>query len=113
MDVKSAFLIGCIQEELYVYQPLGFFDYEHPNHVYKLERALYGLKQAPRSWYDKFNNFLIKQSFTRGQFDKTMYIKKVNNELLIVQIYVDDIIFGATNKTLCKEFVPRKNLRCL
>jgi len=79
-------------------------DYEHPNHVYKLKKALYGLKQAPRSWYDRLSSFLIEQSFTRGQVDKTLFIKKVNNELLIVQIYVDDIIIGSTNKTMCKEF---------
>jgi len=61
------------------------------------------LKQAPRSWYERLGSFLTEQSFTRGQVDKTLFIKKVNNELLIVQIYVDDIIFGATNETLCKE----------
>jgi len=79
-------------------------DYEHPNHVYKLKNAIYGLKQAPRSWYDRLDSFLIEQSFTRGQVDKTLFIKKLNNKLLIVQIYVDDIIFGATEETLCKEF---------
>ena len=79
-------------------------DYEHPNHVYNLKKALYGLKQAPRSWYERFNNFLIEQSFIRGQVDKILFIKRLNNELLVVQIYVDDIIFGAINETLCKEF---------
>ena len=103
MDVKSVFLNGRI-EEVYVDQPLGFLDYKHPNYVYKLKKALYGLKQAPRLWYDRLSSFLIEQSFTKGQVDKTLFIKKVNNELLIVQIYVDDIIFGATNKTLCNEF---------
>ena len=79
-------------------------DYKHPNHVYKLKKALYSLKQAPRLWYERLNSFLIEQSFIRGQVDKTLFIKKVSIELLIVQIYVDDIIFGATNEILCKEF---------
>jgi len=104
MDVKSAFLNGLIEEEIYVDQTPGFMDFEHPNHVYKLKKALYDLKQAPRSWYEKLNNFLTEQSFVRDQVDKTLFIKRSNNELLVVQTYVDDIIFGATNKTLCKEF---------
>ena len=79
-------------------------DYEHPNHVYRLKKALYDLKQAPRSWYDRLSSFLIEQFFTRGQVEKTFFIKKVNSELLIVQLYVGDIIFGATNEILCKEF---------
>ena len=98
MDVKSIFLNGLIEEEVYIGQPPGFVDYEHPNHVYRLEKSLYGLKQAPRSWYDRLRSFLIEQSFTRGQVDKTLFINKVNSELLIVQIYVDDIIVSATNE---------------
>jgi len=81
-----------------------FVDYEHPNHVYRLKKALYSLKQAPRSWHDRLSSFLTEQSFTRGQVDKTLFIKKVSIEFLIVQIHVDDIIFGATNEILCKEF---------
>ena len=104
MDVKSAFLNGLIEEEVYVDQPPSFMNYEHPNHVYRMKKALYGLKQAPSSWYDRLSSFLIEQSFTRGQVNKTLFIKKVNSELLIVQIYVDDIILGATNEILCKEF---------
>ena len=104
MDVKSDFLNGLIEEDIYVDQPPGFVDYENPNHVYKLKRALYGLKQAPRSWYGRLRNFLIEKSFVKGQVDKTLFIKRSNNELLVVQMYVDDIVFGATNETLCKEF---------
>ena len=63
MDVKSDFLNGLIEEDIYVDQPPGFVDYENPNHVYKLKRALYGLKQAPRSWYERLRNFLIEQFF--------------------------------------------------
>ena len=69
-----------------------------------MKKALYGLKQEPRSWYDKLSKFLSVQSFVRGQVDKTLFIKRSNNEFLLVQIYVDDIVFGASNESLCKEF---------
>jgi len=104
MDVKSAFLNGFIKEEVYVAQAPGFTDYEFPDHVYKLKKALYGLKQAPRSWYERLSEFLIQNRFRRGQVDSTLFIKKAKNDLLFVQIYVDDIIFGSTNPLLCKEF---------
>jgi len=104
MDVKSAFLNGFIKEEVYVAQPPGFTDYEFPDHVYKLKKALYGLKQAPRSWYERLSEFLIQSGFRRRQVDSTLFIKKAKNDLLFIQIYVDDIIFGSTNTLLCKEF---------
>jgi len=104
MDVNSAFLNGFIKEEVYVAQPPGFTDYEFPNHVYKLKKALYGLKQAPRSWYERLSEFLIQNGFRRGQVDSTLFIKKAKNDLLFVQIYVDDIIFGSTKILFCKEF---------
>ena len=104
MDVKSVFLNGYIEEEIYVEQPLGFVDFDHPNHVYKLKKTLYGLKEAPRSWYKRLSNLLIGQSFVRGQVDKKLFIRRSNNELLLVQIYIDDIVFGASNESLCKEF---------
>ena len=104
MDVKSAFLNGLIEEEVYVEQPPGFENSEFPNHVYKLHKALYGLKQAPRAWYDRLSSFLLKNNFTRGNVDKTLFLKKKNDDLLVVQIYVDDIIFGATNESLCQDF---------
>ena len=104
MDVKSAFLNGYIEEEIYVEQPPGFVDHKFPNHVFRLKKALYGLKQAPRSWYERLSNFLLDQSFIRGQVDKTLFIKKVGPNMIIVQIYVDDIIFKSTNEVLCKDF---------
>ena len=104
MDVKSVFLNGYISEEVYVEQPPRFVDQIMPNRVFKLNKALYGLKQAPRAQYDRLSKFLLENDFTRGNVDKTLFIQKKYNELLIVQIYVDDIIFGATNKNLCKEF---------
>jgi hypothetical protein len=104
MDVKSAFLNGPIKEEVYVEQPLGFEDSEYPNHVYKLSKALYGIKQAPRAWYECLRDFLISNDFKVRKADPTLYTKTIANDLFVCQIYVDDIIFGSTNKSTCEEF---------
>ncbi|KAH9650254.1 hypothetical protein KPL70_026300 [Citrus sinensis] len=104
MDVKSAFLNGYIMEEVYVKQSPGFENEKFPNHVYKLLKALYGLKQAPRAWYDRLKNFLLENDFSMGKADTTLFVKHKNQDILIVQIYVDDIIFGSTKELLCKEF---------
>jgi hypothetical protein len=104
MDVKSAFLNGPIKEELYVEQPPDFEDSEYPNHVYKLSNALYGLKQAPRAWYECLRDFLITNGFKVGKAYPTLFTKTIAKGLLICQIYVDDIIFGSTNKSSCEEF---------
>ncbi len=104
MDVKSAFLNGFINEEVYVEQPPGFQSFNFPNHVFKLKKALYGLKQAPRAWYERLSKFLLKKGFKMGKIDTTLFIKTKENDMLLVQIYVDDIIFGSTNDSLCKEF---------
>jgi len=104
MDVKSAFLNGVIEEEVFVKQPPGFEDLKHPDHVYKLKKSLYGLKQAARAWYDRLSNFLIKNDIKRGKVDTTVFRRTIEKNILVVQIYVDDIIFGSTNASLCKEF---------
>jgi hypothetical protein len=104
MDVKSAFLNGPIKEEVYVEQPPGFEDSEYPNHVYKLSKALYRLKQAPRAWYECLRDFLITNGFKVGKADPTLFTKTIANDLFVCQIYVDDIIFGSTNKSTCEEF---------
>jgi len=104
MDVKSAFLNGFLKEEVFVKQPPGFENHEHPEHVFKLDKALYGLKQAPRDWYERFSKFLLQNGFTRGKIDSTLFLKKRGRNLLIVQVFVDDIMFGATNDSLCEEF---------
>jgi hypothetical protein len=104
MDVKSAFLNGPIKEEVYVEQPPGFEEEAYPNHVYKLHKALYGLKQAPRAWYECLRDFLIKNSFKIGKADSTLFTRKAGDDLFVCQIYVDDIIFGSTNKACCDEF---------
>ena len=90
---------------MFVEQPKGFVDAYNPNHVYRLEKALYGLKQAPRAWYERLTQFLVNNDYTRGSVDKTLFIKKDNDELFIAQIYVDDIVFGSTNNTKVQQFV--------
>ncbi|GJR68957.1 putative ribonuclease H-like domain-containing protein [Tanacetum coccineum] len=104
MDVKSAFLYGTIEEEVYVCQPLGFEDPEFPNKVYKVEKALYGLHQAPRAWYETLSTYLLENGFRRGTIDKTLFIRKDKGDILLVQVYVDDIIFGSTKRSLCTQF---------
>nr|GEW20803.1 hypothetical protein [Tanacetum cinerariifolium] len=104
MDVKSAFLYGTIEEEVYVCQPPGFEDPDHLDKVYKVVKALYGLHQAPRAWYETLATYLLENGFHKGQIDQTLFIKKQKGDILLMQIYVDDIIFGATNKDLCKYF---------
>ncbi|GJS84884.1 retrovirus-related pol polyprotein from transposon TNT 1-94 [Tanacetum coccineum] len=104
MDVKSAFLYGTIEEEVYVTQPLGFKDPDYPDKVYKVVKALYGLHQAPRAWYETLANYLLSNGFNRGKIDQTLFIKKQKGDILLVQVYVDDIIFGSTNKELCTAF---------
>ncbi|GKE32642.1 putative ribonuclease H-like domain-containing protein, partial [Tanacetum coccineum] len=99
MDVKSAFLYCKIEEEVYVCQPPGFEDLEFPDRVYKVEKALYGLHQAPRAWYDTLSTYLLDNGFQRGQIDKTLFIKRVKSDILLVQVYV-----GSTKKKLCTKF---------
>ncbi|GJR23160.1 putative ribonuclease H-like domain-containing protein, partial [Tanacetum coccineum] len=116
MDVKSAFLYGNITEEVYVKQPPGFEDpahlnkppgFEdpaHPNKVYRVVKALYGLHQAPRAWYERLSTFLLKHGYRRGAIDKTLFIKKDRRDIMLVQVYVDDIIFGSTKSSMVKDF---------
>ncbi|GKG22285.1 putative ribonuclease H-like domain-containing protein, partial [Tanacetum coccineum] len=104
MDVKSAFLYGTIEEEVYVTQPPGFKDPDNLDKVYKVFKALYGLHQAPREWYETLANYLLGNGFKRGKIDQTFFIKKQKGDILLVQVYVDDIIFSSTNKELCTGF---------
>ncbi|GJR01309.1 retrovirus-related pol polyprotein from transposon TNT 1-94 [Tanacetum coccineum] len=104
MDVKMAFLNGPLKEEVYVSQPEGFIDPEFPDYVYRLKKALYGLKQAPRAWYDKLSSFLIKHGFTKGIIDPTLFTPCHGGDILLVQVYVDDIIFRSTNPDFSKCF---------
>nr|GEZ84881.1 hypothetical protein [Tanacetum cinerariifolium] len=109
MDVKTTFLNENLRENVYVSHPDGFVDPDNPNHVYKLKKALYGLKQAPRAWYDMLSSFLLSQEFSKGSVDPTLFIRKNGNDLLLVHIYVDDIIFAAPTLELCDLF---GNLMC-
>nr|GEW91603.1 putative ribonuclease H-like domain-containing protein [Tanacetum cinerariifolium] len=104
IDVKTSFLYGPLKEEVYVNQPDGFVDPYHPDKVYHLKKALYGLKQASKAWYDELSNFLVSKGFSKGSIDLTLFITKQEEDILLVQIYVDDIIFGFTNPKLSKQF---------
>ncbi|GJZ66567.1 retrovirus-related pol polyprotein from transposon TNT 1-94 [Tanacetum coccineum] len=111
LDVKSTFLNGKLKEDVYVKQPPGFECNEFPNHVCKLDKALYGLKQAPRAWYETLSTFLTEQKFVRGKIDNTLFVYKTQTDVILVQIYVDDIIFGSTSTKLCKQFSKLMNQR--
>ncbi|GKA85953.1 copia protein [Tanacetum coccineum] len=101
-EKSQLFLKLC--EVVYVSQPKGFIDQDNPTNVYKLKKALYGLEQAPRVWYDMFSSFLLSQDFSKGAVDPTLFTKKAGHDILLVQIYVDDIIFASNAPTLCNEF---------
>ncbi|GJZ30795.1 retrovirus-related pol polyprotein from transposon TNT 1-94 [Tanacetum coccineum] len=104
MDVKTIFLYGPLKEEVYVNQPDGFVDLYHPDKVYHLKKALYGLKKAPRAWYDEFSKFMVSKGFSKGFIDPTQFITKHGEDILLMQIYVDDIIFSSMNPKLSKRF---------
>ncbi|GKF04380.1 putative ribonuclease H-like domain-containing protein, partial [Tanacetum coccineum] len=93
-----------IKKEVYVCQPPGFEDPNFPDRVYKVEKALYGLHQAPKAWYETLSTYLLNNGFQRGKIDKTLFIKRYKGDILLVQVYVDDIIFGSTKKELCNAF---------
>nr|GEW16101.1 hypothetical protein [Tanacetum cinerariifolium] len=112
MNVKSAFLYGTIEEKVYVCQPPWFEDTDHPDKVYKVVKALYGLHQDLRAWYETLATYLLEKDFHRGQIDQTLFFKKQKGDILLMQIYVDDIIFGATNKDLCKSFEKLMKDKC-
>ncbi|KAL0534310.1 hypothetical protein IC582_028600 [Cucumis melo] len=107
MDVKSVFLNGYLSEEVYVAQPKGFVDHVHHDHVYKLRKALYGLKQAPRAWYERLSTYLVQQGYRKGSADQKMFMYRQDSEFLIVQIYINDIIFGETSSAYVEKFVSQ------
>jgi hypothetical protein len=93
IDVKNVFLNGVIYEEVFVRQPLGFENPKYPNRVYNHSNALYGLKQASQAWYARIKTFLLEHGYVMGSVDKTIFTLKHGNDFLLIQIYVDDIIF--------------------
>src|SRR5271156_4237316 len=104
MDVKSAFLNGNLEEEVYMEQPKGFSLTDKPDYVCKLKKALYALKQAPRAWYARLDKYLQDKGFKKGSVDNNLYIKYEGDDLLVVLVYVDDIIFGCTNNSSVQWF---------
>ncbi|GJR26861.1 putative ribonuclease H-like domain-containing protein [Tanacetum coccineum] len=106
MDVKSAFLYGKIEEEVYVCQPPGFKDPDFPDRVYKVEKAQYGLHQAPRAWYETLSTYLLDNEFQRGEIDKTLFIKRYKGDILLVwsQAVCGDTLFGSQRLELCNAF---------
>ena len=104
MDVKTTFLNGYLEEEVYMEQPEGFESSDKPDFVYRLKKALYGLKQALKAWYCRLDKHLIANGFSNGKVDSTLYIKVISDDILAVEIYVDDIIFGSTNDDSAKHF---------
>jgi hypothetical protein len=104
MDVKSAFLNGNLEEEVYIEQPEGFQLTKKGDYVCKLNKSLYGLKQAPRAWYARLDSFLQKQGLKRGSADNNLYCKLDGNNMIIVEVYVDDIIFGSDDERMSKDF---------
>jgi hypothetical protein len=105
MDVKSAFLNGYLNEEVYVEQPKGFTYPNLPQHMYRLKKALYGLKQAPRAWYERLTVFLTDNGYKKGGIDKTLFVKNEGGKLMVAQIYVDDIVFGGMSEQMVEHFV--------
>ncbi|GKE16071.1 retrovirus-related pol polyprotein from transposon TNT 1-94 [Tanacetum coccineum] len=109
MDIKITFLNGELKEEVYVSQPEGFTDLDHLTHVYRLKKALYSLKQAPRAWYDTLLRFLLDNKFSKGAVDPTLFTRKIGKHILLVQIYVDDIIFASIDPKACDTFSNEMN----
>nr|GEZ14910.1 retrovirus-related Pol polyprotein from transposon TNT 1-94 [Tanacetum cinerariifolium] len=104
IDVKTAFLNDELKEEVYVSQPEGFVDPDHPTYLYHLKKALYGLKQAPRAWYNTLSRLFLDNKFSKGVVDPTLFTRKTGKHILLVQIYVDDIIFASTDPKACDIF---------
>jgi hypothetical protein len=104
MDIKSVFLNGELEEEVYIEQAEGFQLSENKNYVCKLNKALYGLKQAPRAWYSRLDKYLQQAGFRKGSADNNLYIKVSQGNILLIEVYVDDIIFGSDDDRLRQKF---------
>ena len=110
MDVKSAFLNGILEEEVYVDQPPGYTIKGHEDKVYKLKKALYGLKQAPRAWYNRIDSYLINNGFNRSSNEPTLYVKTEEGKILMVCLYVDDMIYTGNFIIVMKNEFEMTNL---
>ena len=109
MDVKSAFLNGELEEEVYIEQPEGFPLTVEKDRVCRLKKSLYGLKQEPRTWYARLNKYLEKLGFSKGTADRNLYLKEIGNGLLIIIVFVDNIIFGGNDEANKKFLEDMKN----
>ena len=107
MDVNWEFLNGTLEEEVYVEQPEGFLLSENQDYVCKLKKAMYGLKQAPRAWFFRLDQYLQNQGYKRGTTEKNLYIKIEDQNIIIVLVYVDDIIFRSNLTTLRRNFATK------
>jgi hypothetical protein len=105
MDVKSSFLNGYLEEEIYVRKPLGFKSVEFLHQVYKLRKAMYGMKQAPRAWYGKLRGVLFSKGYEMGKVNNTLFLLRHGDDILIVQVCVDDIVFGGSSQSLVARFL--------
>nr|GEU51340.1 putative reverse transcriptase domain-containing protein [Tanacetum cinerariifolium] len=92
MDVKTTFLHGTLKEDVFVCQPEGFIDADHPSHVYKLKKALYGLKPAPRAWYGELSTFLLQNHFFKGTTDLALFIRRFDNNILVLHVYSNYVL---------------------
>jgi hypothetical protein len=107
MDVKLAFLNGELEEEVYIENPEGFQLSEKENYVCRMKKALYGLKQAPRAWYSRLDRYLQQQGFKKGNANNNLYIKVNQDSILLIEVYVDDIIFGSDDDRMSQQFFQR------
>jgi len=107
LDINNAFLQGSLSETVFMAQPPGFIDSDHPNHVCKLHKAIYGLKQAPRAWYHELRSFLLAAGFTNSHSDTSLFTRATGNNLLYLLVYIDDIILTGNNADFVSQFVTR------
>ena len=96
MDVKTSFLNGEVEEEIYIEQPDGFVIHEKESHVCRLKKALYGLKQAPRAWYENIDGYLMSLGFNKSVVDPNLCYKIVGDECLILVLYIDDLFLTSS-----------------
>nr|GEV71566.1 retrovirus-related Pol polyprotein from transposon TNT 1-94 [Tanacetum cinerariifolium] len=111
MDVKTAFLRDELKENIYVSQPEGFVYPDHPTNVYHLKKALYGLKHDPRACHNTLSRFLLDNKFSKGVVDPTLFTRKIGKHILLVQIYVDDILFASIDPKACDIFSNKISLK--
>ena len=109
LDVKTTFLYGELEEDIYMDQPEGFVISKKENLVCRLKKSLYGLKQSPRQWYKKFDSFMLSDGFKRSDYDRCVYLKTVNGSAIYLLIYVDDMLIAVKDKSEIAKFKAQLN----